>query len=102
MKLAKQTKFIIVAIGFFGVASCSTAKIADNTTDAVVFVGKNAVKGVFGASRLVVRGAASGVQRLQRPTDGFPTGTIVCLNDAGEKYAAAVETDGKFICPDPA
>lgn len=92
---------LILSVGFFALASCSSEKIFDNTTDAVVFVGSSAVKGVFGASRLVVRGAAAGVKRLQRPSGEYPAGTIVCMNARGETYAAAVEQDGKYLCPDP-
>lgn len=98
-----NSKTVLVAtVACFALSACSSAKIFDNTTDAVVFVSSTAVKGAYGASRLVVRGAAAGVKRLQRPADGFPAGAIVCLNDEGVTYAAAVETDGKFVCPAPA
>ncbi|MEJ6404407.1 hypothetical protein [Yoonia sp. 2307UL14-13] len=92
---------LIAAAGLILLASCSREKIFDNTTDAVVFVGSTAVKGVFGASRLVVRGAAAGAKRLQRQEGPYPPGTIVCFDDQGALYAAAVETEGKFVCPDP-
>ena len=90
-----------IAISATLLSACSREKVFDNTTDAVVFVGSTAVKGVYGASRLVVRGAAAGVRRLQRPVDEYPAGTIVCYNDQGEIYSAAVEVDDKFVCPDP-
>ncbi len=92
---------LVVTVACFTLSACSSAKIFDNTTDAVVFVGSTAVKGVYGASRLVVRGAAAGVKRLQTPSDGYPAGAIVCLNEEGVTYAEAVETDGKFVCPAP-
>lgn len=83
-------------------SGCSSEKVFDNTTDAVVFVGSTAVKGVYGASRLVVRGAAAGVRRLQRPVEEYPAGTIVCYNSSGDIYAAAIEdSEGRFVCPDP-
>ncbi|MEL6960309.1 MAG: hypothetical protein AAGL89_15290 [Pseudomonadota bacterium] len=83
-------------------SACTTEQVLDNTGDAVVFVGETAVRGVFGASRLVYRGAAAGVRRLQRPDGGFPAGTIVCQDVNGAIYAAAVENaDGVHVCPDP-
>lgn len=80
-------------------SACSTEKIADNTTDVVVFVGKSAVKTAVGAGKLVVRGAAAGARRLQEPKAGYPAGTVVCLNDAGEIYAAAVIENNEGVCP---
>ncbi len=88
--------------GLLAIAGCSREQVFDNTTDAVVFVGSTAVKGVYGASRLVVRGAAAGVRRLQRPVEDYPAGTIVCYNNSGDIYAAAIEdSEGRFVCPDP-
>ncbi len=93
--------FIAAANSVLSLSACSSEKVFNNTTDAVVFVGSTAVKGVFGASRLVVRGAAAGVRRLQRRVDGFPEGTVVCYNAQGEIYAAAVEIEDKLVCPVP-
>ncbi|MEX5726728.1 hypothetical protein Ga0609869_000081 [Rhodovulum iodosum] len=80
-------------------SGCSTRKIADNTTDAVVFVGKTAVNTAAGAGQLVMRGAAAGARRLQEPAQGYPAGTVVCLNDAGEISAAAVTDGDEGVCP---
>ncbi|MBT0959331.1 hypothetical protein IV417_18225 [Alphaproteobacteria bacterium KMM 3653] len=92
---------LIAALAMGPIAACSSEKIFDNTTDSVVFVGKTAAKGAYGASRLVVRGAAAGVKRLQRPADGYEAGEIVCLNTSGQTYAAAVLEGDKYVCPDP-
>lgn len=83
------------------VAACSSEKIADNTTDAVVFTGKTIVRGAVGAGKLVYKGAAAGVRALQEPTDEYPAGTIVCLAEDGRVYAAVEEVDGKSVCPPP-
>ncbi len=80
-------------------AGCSSSKIADNTTDAVVFTGKTLVKGAVGAGKLVYKGTAAGIAELKEPTEEYPAGTIVCLNTEGQIYAATVEVDGKTVCP---
>lgn len=80
-------------------AGCSSSKIADNTTDAVVFTGKTLVKGAVGTGKLVYKGTAAGIAELREPTDEYPAGTIVCLNADGQIYAATIEVDGKTLCP---
>lgn len=80
-------------------AGCSTEKIAGNTTDAVVFIGKTALKGVVGAGKLAAKGAAAVVRKLREPTDGYKAGTIVCLDQNDDIYAAVEEQDGDFVCP---
>ncbi|MGR3501983.1 hypothetical protein [Pseudaestuariivita sp.] len=94
---------LISALPLLVLTACTDDNsVAGSTTDAVVFVGKTAVKGVYGASRLVVRGAASGVKRLQKRTPNYAAGTIVCYNSKGEIYSEALEDNtGKFVCPDP-
>ena len=102
MNNLRLTSIAVMSCGVIALSACSSENVFDNTSDAVVFVGKTAVKGAFGASRLVVRGAAAGARRLQTPVDQFPAGTIVCIGDNGDIYAAAIEeADGKFVCPDP-
>lgn len=94
-------RVILMSALVLGGAACSTEKIADNTTDAVVFVGKTAVRGAAGAGKLAYRGAAAGVRTLRQPTEEYPAGTIVCLDDDGEIYSAAQQTvDGRTVCPE--
>ena len=86
-----------------GAAGCTTRQVVENTGDAVVGTTKLAARGVVGAGRLAVRGTTAGVRRLTAREEGFEPGTLVCLDGAGEIYAAALTTtDGRTACPAPA
>jgi hypothetical protein len=88
-------------LGTLVLGACSTEKIADNTSDAVVFVGKTAVKGAVGAGKLAVRGGRAAIAKARESraekTD-FPPGTPVCLNEAGGYYRALENEAGQLVC----
>ena len=80
-------------------SACSREYVAESTTDAVIWTGKTAVRGAYGAGKLAYRGAAAGVSRLSEPKAGYPAGTVVCLDDDGEIYSAAEIRQNEAICP---
>ncbi|MEM7488317.1 MAG: hypothetical protein AAF390_04240 [Pseudomonadota bacterium] len=91
----------ILLLAALALPGCTAVTVADTAVDAVVFTGTTAVRGAVGAGRLVTRGAAAGVRALSEPEDGYPAGTVVCLDDTGAIYAAAVEGPDGPTCPDP-
>ncbi|MEM7645065.1 MAG: hypothetical protein AAF366_21515 [Pseudomonadota bacterium] len=80
---------------------CAAVTVAGAATGAAATVGTTAVRGAVGAGRLVVGGTARGVRALTSSENGFEAGTLVCLDEDGEPYAAAIEQNGQTICPDP-
>lgn len=54
-----KTRFVRTAMLFLGFAllsACSVEKAVDHSVDSALFVGRAAVKGTVGATKLVVRG----------------------------------------------
>lgn len=96
--LNKAALLAVVAAVMLG-SACSRESVAENTADAVIWTGKTAVRGVYGAGKLAYRGAAAGIGKLREPKAGYPAGTVVCLNDEGEIYAAAEIRQNEAICP---
>lgn len=92
-------KISLILTAALTLGACSSEKIADNTTDAVLFTGKTIVRGAVGAGKIVYKGTAAGIRALQEPTEEYPAGTLVCLNADGQIYAAVTEVDGKNVCP---
>ena len=81
---------------------CAAVTVASRTAGAAITLTTTAVRGVVGAGTLVVRGATWGARQLVRDEDGFPAGTVVCLDRNGDPYAAAVVTGDQAVCPAPA
>lgn len=100
--MKKRNIRAIAAVGLaLALGACSSEKIADNTTDAVVFTGKTVAKGAVGAGKLAVRGgkaAYNSVQDARANASDFPPGTRVCAVPGG--YAPAPQRgDGTYFCP---
>lgn len=89
------------AIATLTLGACSAENIADNTSDAAIFVGKTAVKGVVGAGKLAIRGGKAAVAKAQGSTaerGDFPAGTAVCTNSTGGYYEALKNEAGESVC----
>lgn len=101
MAIMIRTKFGAAVLSAFLLTACSSENIADNTSDAVIFVGKTAVKGAIGAGKLAVRGGKAAVAKARASTaqkGDFPAGTAVCTNASGGYYKALETESGQFVC----
>jgi len=101
MAITIKTTIAAALISFSALTACSTENIADNTSDAVIFVGKTAVKGVVGAGKLAVRGGKAAITKAQESDakrGDFPPGTAVCTNASGGYYEALENEAGERFC----
>ena len=101
MKTNIKMTISAAVLGAFALSACSAENVADNTSDAVIFVGKTAVKGAVGAGKYAYRGGKAAVTKArgsQADRGDFPAGTAVCSNASGGYYAALENAEGKFVC----
>jgi len=101
MSIFKSHVAVIMVSSTLILGACSAENIADNTGDAVIFVGKTAVKGVVGVGKFAYRGGKAAVTKARSSTaerGDFPAGTAVCTNASGGYYAALENAEGQFVC----